>query len=372
MTRLLSSAGMDGGELHRLGRRLIELSSQVTGEPGDLRLTPGELAVLEDVIRHPSSSISETSKRTGFAQSHVSVSVSRLKARGLAATETDPADGHAPAFAQPAAPFRRSPAAQPAASKTPSAMPWPTRTRAAVPPAFSRTWPHSCCDRYPLTRNCASDSRTGRADVAGELPAADGQGDCPVRAGAQEREAGDGFELADLAGQDGVPDAEFAGGLVEAGLPGEREEPADALFGVRAGEGVPDRQRELAGCAEAGEGAGVAAHAVPDGDAGVAGRGGKALDRDAGFGGDVLETALPVLVLLAQPVRVDATVRAGAGWRSPVLVRSCLMVRSLHPVIRAILRGPYPWPVNARAGPCRAVPVRAGSGSVSGRGLGAR
>jgi DNA-binding MarR family transcriptional regulator len=84
---------MDGGELHRLGRRLLELSAQVTGEPGDLQLAPGELAVLEDVIRHPASSISETSKRTGFAQSHVSVSVARLKARGLAETETDPSDG---------------------------------------------------------------------------------------------------------------------------------------------------------------------------------------------------------------------------------------------------------------------------------------
>jgi DNA-binding MarR family transcriptional regulator len=86
-------AVMDGGELHRLGRRLLELSAQVTGEPGDLRLTPGEIAVLEDVIRHPASSVSETSERTGFAQSHVSVSVARLKARGLAETETDPADG---------------------------------------------------------------------------------------------------------------------------------------------------------------------------------------------------------------------------------------------------------------------------------------
>jgi DNA-binding MarR family transcriptional regulator len=84
---------MDGGELHRLGRRLLELSAQVTGEPDDLRLTPGEIAVLEDVIRHPASSVSETSERTGFAQSHVSVSVARLKARGLAETETDPADG---------------------------------------------------------------------------------------------------------------------------------------------------------------------------------------------------------------------------------------------------------------------------------------
>lgn len=85
-------AVMDGGELHRLGRRLLELSAQVTGEPGDLRLTPGEVAVLEDVIRHPVSSISEIGERTGFAQSHVSVSVARLKARGLAETGTDPAD----------------------------------------------------------------------------------------------------------------------------------------------------------------------------------------------------------------------------------------------------------------------------------------
>jgi hypothetical protein len=31
---------------------------------------------------------------------------------------------------------------------------------------------------------------------------------------------------------------------------------------------------------------------------------------------------------------------SGAGWLSPALVRSCLMARSLHPVMRAILRGP--------------------------------
>jgi DNA-binding MarR family transcriptional regulator len=84
---------MQGGELHRLGKRLVELSAQVAGEPGDLRLTPGELAVLEDVTRHPATSVSEISKRTGFAQSHVSVSVARLKARGLAQTEADAADG---------------------------------------------------------------------------------------------------------------------------------------------------------------------------------------------------------------------------------------------------------------------------------------
>lgn len=84
---------MDGGQLHRLGKRLIELSSQVTGEAGDLVLTPGEAAVLQDVIKHAGSSISEINQRTGFAQSHVSASVSRLKARGLVEVFTDPSDG---------------------------------------------------------------------------------------------------------------------------------------------------------------------------------------------------------------------------------------------------------------------------------------
>lgn len=84
---------MDAGRLHRLGKRLIELSSQVTGESGDLSLTPGEAAVLEDVIKHPACSISEIHQRTGFVQSHVSASVSRLRARGLVETATDPGDG---------------------------------------------------------------------------------------------------------------------------------------------------------------------------------------------------------------------------------------------------------------------------------------
>src|SRR6202030_1314647 len=53
--------------------------------------------------------------------------------------------------------------------------------------------------------------------------------------------------------------------------------------------------------------------AVPDAEAGVAGCGGEGLDGDAGLGGDVLEAALAVLVVLAEPVRVDAAVRV-LGW----------------------------------------------------------
>jgi hypothetical protein len=44
------------------------------------------------------------------------------------------------------------------------------------------------------------------------------------RLGAQERGADGDLELADLAGEDGVPGAELAGCVREAGLAGEDEE----------------------------------------------------------------------------------------------------------------------------------------------------
>lgn len=69
------------------------MSREVTGEPGDPELTPGEAAVLESAIFHPGSSVNEISERSGFVQSHVSVSVARLRERGLITTESDPADG---------------------------------------------------------------------------------------------------------------------------------------------------------------------------------------------------------------------------------------------------------------------------------------
>lgn len=46
--------------------------------------------VLEDVITHPDSSISEVHQRPGFAQSHVSASVARLNERGLLVTAAGP------------------------------------------------------------------------------------------------------------------------------------------------------------------------------------------------------------------------------------------------------------------------------------------
>ena len=84
---------MKYGQMHRLGKCLIELSGVVTGPPGSTLLTLGEAAVLEDVVEHPGVSISEIHQRSGFAQSHVSASVVRLKERGLVTTLSDAPNG---------------------------------------------------------------------------------------------------------------------------------------------------------------------------------------------------------------------------------------------------------------------------------------
>jgi DNA-binding MarR family transcriptional regulator len=83
---------MDGVRMHRLGKRLIDLSREVTTSAGDAALTPAEVAVVEDVLKHPGSAVSEIKVRTGFAQSHVSESVARLKERGLIETPPDTED----------------------------------------------------------------------------------------------------------------------------------------------------------------------------------------------------------------------------------------------------------------------------------------
>ncbi len=84
---------VDAGELHRLGRRLLALSRAASGQAGDLALVPGQEAVLEDLLRHPNSTVSEIRDRTGFTQSHVSASVARLRDHGLIQTAADPSDG---------------------------------------------------------------------------------------------------------------------------------------------------------------------------------------------------------------------------------------------------------------------------------------
>jgi DNA-binding MarR family transcriptional regulator len=84
---------VESGQLHLLGRRLIELSRAATSETGDLSMTPAETAIIEDVAKNPGTSLTEIGQRTGFVQSHVSTSVARLHERGVLETTPDPADG---------------------------------------------------------------------------------------------------------------------------------------------------------------------------------------------------------------------------------------------------------------------------------------
>lgn len=84
---------MESGQLHRLGRRLIELSRAATSDTGDLSITPAETAIIEDVVKNPGTSVTEIGQRTGFVQSHVSTSVARLRERGVLETTPDPTDG---------------------------------------------------------------------------------------------------------------------------------------------------------------------------------------------------------------------------------------------------------------------------------------
>ncbi|WNG82434.1 MarR family transcriptional regulator [Mycobacterium sp. ITM-2016-00316] len=78
--------------LHRLGRRLVELSRQVELAPGDVRPDPAEELIIGDVMFHPESTVGDVVARTGFAQSYVSKCVARLEGRGLLVTAVDESD----------------------------------------------------------------------------------------------------------------------------------------------------------------------------------------------------------------------------------------------------------------------------------------
>ncbi|MFI5719296.1 MarR family transcriptional regulator [Nocardia sp. NPDC051750] len=83
---------MDRQRLHRLGRRLVELSRQVQLEPGDVRPSPAEGLIITDVMFHSNSTVGDVVARTGYAQSYVSKCVASLVERGLLVTSTDESD----------------------------------------------------------------------------------------------------------------------------------------------------------------------------------------------------------------------------------------------------------------------------------------
>jgi DNA-binding transcriptional ArsR family regulator len=79
--------------LYLLGRQLTKIADASFEQSGTDRPPLGLMLVLEDVVSHPDSSISEITGRTGFPQSHVSNAVARFRERGIVDTHADPADG---------------------------------------------------------------------------------------------------------------------------------------------------------------------------------------------------------------------------------------------------------------------------------------
>jgi DNA-binding MarR family transcriptional regulator len=84
---------MNAGRLHRLARLLRDVATAATADPGELPVSAGDLAIIEDVAHHERTSIGQIAQRTGLAQSLVSKTVAAMRDEGILATTTDPSDG---------------------------------------------------------------------------------------------------------------------------------------------------------------------------------------------------------------------------------------------------------------------------------------
>ncbi|MEV7119827.1 MarR family winged helix-turn-helix transcriptional regulator [Kitasatospora griseola] len=122
---------MDGVRLLRLGKRLTELGREMVTDHASATLSPGEIAVIADVYRHPGTSVQDIRARTGFAQSHVSTSVARLRERGLLDAAPDPADGRRTLLSasETARRYIRARVARPAEPVIAGAVPDPEQAR---------------------------------------------------------------------------------------------------------------------------------------------------------------------------------------------------------------------------------------------------
>ncbi len=83
---------MRAATLHQLGRRLSGLAGDLTHAHADAATTPGEFAILDDLLLNGRSAVRDITDRTGFAQSHVSASLAKLVERGQVKWEKNPKD----------------------------------------------------------------------------------------------------------------------------------------------------------------------------------------------------------------------------------------------------------------------------------------
>ena len=83
---------MNAGELHKLASVLRQIAAAATADPGERPQAASTVAIVEDVAAHPDSCIGDIAERTGLAQSLVSITVARLKDRGIFTAAPDPGD----------------------------------------------------------------------------------------------------------------------------------------------------------------------------------------------------------------------------------------------------------------------------------------
>lgn len=82
---------MEAGRLYRLIRQLRTVAGATSTDDSD-SVSPSSIAVIEDLARHPDSSITQIVGRTGLVQSMVSNAVAQLRSDGLLHTAADPHD----------------------------------------------------------------------------------------------------------------------------------------------------------------------------------------------------------------------------------------------------------------------------------------
>lgn len=78
--------------MHRLVRKLAEISRTVLADPDEPRLGVSEVTIIEDVAECDGTTVSEIAARTELAQSYVSRTVAKLRTAGVFTTAADPTD----------------------------------------------------------------------------------------------------------------------------------------------------------------------------------------------------------------------------------------------------------------------------------------
>lgn len=85
-------ADMNAFQLISLGRRLTRIGEEAA-RGARSHVPGGVVLIIDDVIRHPDSSIGEIAGRTGLPQSHVSATVAKLRDAQRFRVRADPRDG---------------------------------------------------------------------------------------------------------------------------------------------------------------------------------------------------------------------------------------------------------------------------------------